>query len=57
MEVCDEKFRKDCFITYKDVVKSETVQICDEELTRDCETPGPVVCETRYETGKYQLKV
>ncbi len=53
MEVCDEKFRKDCFITYKSVVKSEQVQICHEDLTRDCDTPGPEVCETRYETGKH----
>ncbi len=51
MEECDEKFRKDCFITYTNVVTSRNVEVCDEEIRRDCDaTDGAVVCSTQYET-------
>lgn len=51
VEECSEKFKKDCFIKYKDVASSRTVKVCNEEVRRDCEDrSGPVVCDTEYET-------
>ena len=52
MEECEEKFRKDCYINYKDVVVPKTVQVCHEEIRRDCDAQGEEVCETQYETGE-----
>ncbi len=47
------QFRKDCIISFNNVIKSETVQVCIEEVKRSCDLPGREVCETLYDTGKY----
>ncbi len=61
MEKCEDKFRKDCFIAYRDVAASETVEVCDEEVRRDCQEKDDAdegegartVCSTQYQTGEH----
>merc|ERR1719361_2708650 len=50
METCEEIFEKICYIEYKKEAEDETVQICNDVLTRDCEDTGPEVCEAVFET-------
>ena len=50
MEKCDEYFEKHCVIEYKKMAEDEEVEVCNEYLERNCDTPGPTVCETVYES-------
>ena len=50
METCEEIFEKICYIEYKKEAEDETIQICNDVLTRDCEDTGPEVCEAVFET-------
>ena len=50
METCEEIFEKICYIEYKKEAEDETVQICNDVLSRDCEDTGPEVCEAVFET-------
>ena len=34
------------------VPKDQKVDICNEELSRDCDAEGDVVCSNEYETSK-----
>ena len=47
-EKCEENFKKNCFIEYKDVASQENVQFCFTPLVRNCDTPGPTECTTEY---------
>ncbi len=53
MEVCPDRFHKECIVSSTNVTKAETVQVCVEEVTRSCGLPGREVCETLYDTGEY----
>lgn len=51
-EECEEKFKKQCFIEYRNQVFQKDVQICHEPIGRDCNsTSGEIVCEMEYDTG------
>lgn len=50
METCEEIFEKICYIEYKKEAEDETIQICNDVLSRDCEDTGPEVCEAVFET-------
>ena len=43
MEKCDEYFEKHCVIEYKKMAEDEEVEVCNEILERNCDTPGPTV--------------
>ena len=47
-EVCEENYRKSCFIEYKKVAGKESVEFCHTPLV--CEGEGPVECKTVYES-------
>eukprot|EP00092_Neocalanus_flemingeri_P099227 GFUD01126578.1.p1 GENE.GFUD01126578.1~~GFUD01126578.1.p1 ORF type:complete len:327 (+),score=86.20 GFUD01126578.1:103-981(+) len=49
-EECTEKFKKVCFINYKNLVFNETVTICKESLIKDCKMTGSESCKTEYKT-------
>lgn len=49
-EECDENFRKNCFIDYKNVAIKEKVKVCFQPLVRNCNIPGPIECTTEYQT-------
>ncbi len=36
--------------------KDQKVEICNEELNRDCDAEGDVVCSNEYETSEYEKK-
>jgi hypothetical protein len=49
-ESCIDNFKKECFIEYEDVAKTEVVRICSAKAERNCDTVGPIVCTTVYQT-------
>ena len=57
MEECSEKFKKDCYIEYKNDVVQKPIEVCNEALKRDCEAEGDVVCSTEYETGDHKSQI
>ena len=40
MEMCEEVFEKLCYIEYKKKAEDETVEVCNDFLSRDCEEEG-----------------
>ena len=47
-EECEENFKKNCFIEYKNVASDDKVTFCYTPLVRNCDTPGPTECSTEY---------
>ena len=47
-ERCEENFKKNCFIEFKDRASEEQVQFCFTPLVKNCDTPGPEECTTEY---------
>ena len=50
MEMCEDNYEKYCTIEYKKTAEDEEVEICNEVLERNCDEPGPTVCETVFES-------
>ena len=49
-EECEEQFKKNCFIEFKNKASQEKVQFCITPLVKDCDNPGPTECTTEYES-------
>ena len=52
---CTEKFKKDCTIQYKSVPKSERVETCRRQMSRDCDAEGDIICTNEQETSRMNL--
>ena len=48
--MCEDNYEKYCTIEYKKTAEDEEVEICNEVLERNCDEPGPTVCETVFES-------
>ena len=51
-EDCDTEYTRNCHVEYENKVTQIPVQICNEELKRDCDIEGETVCTKEYETGE-----
>jgi len=49
-EDCEENYRKNCYIEYEKIAFNETANICRTPLVKDCDTYGPEICRTQYES-------
>ena len=49
-EECDDDYKKDCVINFEKVAVNETVTLCRRPLVKDCDTEGPEICRTEYES-------
>merc|ERR1711934_57292 len=49
-EVCDENYRKKCFIEYEQIAFNVTATVCRTPLIKDCDIQGPEICRTEYES-------
>ena len=47
MEMCEEVFEKLCYIEYKKKAEDETVEVCNDFLSRDCEEEGKDIRDTQ----------
>ena len=59
-EKCEENFKKNCFIEYKNVANEESVEFCFTPLVKNCDTPGPTECSTEYTSEcitRYRLHI
>ena len=59
-EECREKFVRDCLISYRPVTKEKKVEVCAEEVRRDCGDDGEGgdgrrVCSNHYQSGRKSL--
>ena len=53
MEMCEEVFEKLCYIEYKKKAEDETVEVCNDFLSRDCEEEGKEI----HKFGKNFVKL
>ena len=50
---CRDTFKKSCFYEYKKVPQQHNIEICNDNLRRDCgKKDGQEICTTEYVTGK-----
>jgi len=49
-EECEENYRKNCFIEYKQIGFNVTATVCRTPLVKDCDIQGPEICRTEYES-------
>jgi len=49
-EDCEENYRKNCYIEYEKIAFNETANICRTPLVKDCDSYGPEICRTEYES-------
>ena len=49
-EECDEKFRKNCVISYEDVARNEEVEECKAQFVDDCTKRADDECRTVFDT-------
>ena len=47
-EKCEENFKKNCFIEFKDRASEEQVKFCYTPLIKNCDVPGPEECTIEY---------
>merc|ERR1711997_370563 len=47
-EKCEENFKKNCFIEFKDRAREEQVKFCYTPLIKNCDVPGPEECTIEY---------
>ena len=53
---CRDTFKKSCFYEYKKVPQQHNIEICNDNLRRDCgKKDGQEICTTEYVTGKSQI--
>ena len=53
-EECTEKFKKVCFIEYKNLVFNQPITVCKESFTKNCLTKTQRSCKTEYRTKCFQ---
>ena len=51
IEKCDTDYVKDCHIHYEKGTRLKPVEVCRENLIRDCDAVGPEVCTKEQTSG------
>ena len=48
---CTEEYKKSCYIDYSKSVVNVNVEVCQDNLSRDCDAVGEEICTTEFVTG------